>query len=392
MSYKSWYRKNYTPEQIKEIQRTLGVEEDGLIGPNTINAIKEYQEAAGVKADGLWGKDTQAKVDEWNKEYDSLQPTFSKGKDTDNLKESAYKQYSDNLDKRYWLEEQKKYESNFMPNYEMSNVELAYLNKEIDKVKKQLADRQTKYESVPQPKTQVGWSSYIVNNDRGLLDKYQDAERAWYNKLKDQEHAKELANAQRQEQRAVNLNDARDTLAKLQITKDNALQQGHDTRYIDVQIASIYRDYPELSIKEEVNKEEYDPRSSVDYVLADVEDIDDNNTQEEINKAIERVAKFKTPNSIKMLNKLDKILAKRIKKEGDKATYDNEVNAWINGGDTTKYLYNLGLETQFAGDKERLVNKKTGKVVAERNRNRPRPRPATPTPATPKPSKSKWEL
>lgn len=207
MNYKSWYRNKYTPEQIKEIQRTLGVEEDGLIGPNTINAIKEYQEAAGIKADGLWGKDTQAKVDEWNEQYDSLQPTFSKGKDTDNLKEAAYKQYSDNLDKRYWLEEQKKYESNFMPNYEISNVELAYLNKEIDKVKKQLEARQSNYESVPQPKTQVGWSSYIVNNDRGMLDKYQDAERAWYNKLKDQEHAKELANAQMEQQAAYRMDD-----------------------------------------------------------------------------------------------------------------------------------------------------------------------------------------
>lgn len=84
------------------------------------------------------------------------------------------------------------------PNIEEDNVELAYLNKEIDKVKKQLEDRQSNYEQVPQPKTQVGWSSYIVNNDRGMLDKYQDAERAWYNKLKDQEHAKELAYAQMQ--------------------------------------------------------------------------------------------------------------------------------------------------------------------------------------------------
>ena len=93
------------------------------------------------------------------------------------------------------------------PNIEVDNVELAYLNKEIDKVKKQLADRQTKYESVPQPKTQVGWSSYIVNNDRGLLDKYQDAERAWYNKLKDQEHAKELANAQMEQQAAYRMDE-----------------------------------------------------------------------------------------------------------------------------------------------------------------------------------------
>ena len=93
------------------------------------------------------------------------------------------------------------------PNIEVDNVELAYLNKEIDKVKKQLEDRQAKYESVPQPKTQVGWSSYIVNNDRGMLDKYQDAERDWYNKLKDQEHAKELANAQMEQQAAYRMDD-----------------------------------------------------------------------------------------------------------------------------------------------------------------------------------------
>lgn len=207
MSVKSWYRKNYTPEQIKEIQRTLGVEEDGIIGPDTINAIKEYQADAGLKADGLWGKATQAKVDEWNAQYDSFVPNRSTSNDNDNLKELAYKQYTDNLDNRYWLDEQKKYERNFMPNYEMSNVELAYLNKEIDKVKKQLEARQSNYESVPQPKTQVGWSSYIVNNDRGMLDKYQDAERDWYNKLKDQELAKELANAQMEQQAAYRMDD-----------------------------------------------------------------------------------------------------------------------------------------------------------------------------------------
>lgn len=196
MSAKSWYKKRYTPEQIKEIQRTLGVEEDGLIGPDTLRAIKEYQEAVGLKADGLWGKSTQAKADEWNEEYNSFVPNRT----VNNPNEELYKEYADNLEKKYWLDEQNKYESNFKPNYEMSNAELAYLNKEIDKVKKQLEDRQSKYESVPTPKTQVGWASYIVNNDRGMLDKYQDAERAWYNKLIDQAHAKELAKAQMEQQ------------------------------------------------------------------------------------------------------------------------------------------------------------------------------------------------
>ena len=276
------------------------------------------------------------------------------------------------------------------PNIEEDNQELALLNAHIDSLKKQIEERDARKQEAmnAQPKTRVGWASYIIDNDRGLLDKYADAERAWQVARQQNEHAKELANAQRQEQRAINLNEARDTLAKLQIMKDTAVQQGHDTREIDLQIASVYRDYPEL-LSAKVEEKDYDPRSSVEYVLADVEDIDDNNTQEEINEAIERISKYKTPDSVKMLNKLDKTLAKRIKKEGDKATYDNEVNAWVKGGDTTKYLYNLGLETEFAGDKERLVNKKTGKVVAERSRNRRTP--ATPSPKS-KPSKSKWEL
>ena len=82
------------------------------------------------------------------------------------------------------------------PNIEEDNAELAQLNAEIEKVKKQLAARQSKYEEVPQTKTQVGWSSYIVNNDRGMLDKYQDAERQWYTLKEQERHAKELADEQ----------------------------------------------------------------------------------------------------------------------------------------------------------------------------------------------------
>lgn len=93
------------------------------------------------------------------------------------------------------------------PNIEEDNVELAQLNAEIDKVKKQLAARQSKYEEVPQPKTQVGWSSYIVNNDRGMLDKYQDAERNWYTLKEQERHAKELADKQRAQQDMMNMDE-----------------------------------------------------------------------------------------------------------------------------------------------------------------------------------------
>lgn len=76
------------------------------------------------------------------------------------------------------------------------NAYINNLDEQIAKVKEQIATRDANRYN--QPNTRVGWASYIIDNDRGLLDKYADAERAWYNKLKDQEHAKELAYAQMQ--------------------------------------------------------------------------------------------------------------------------------------------------------------------------------------------------
>lgn len=374
-------------EQAKQLQRELGVKDDGIVGKDTITAL---QRRLGVDADGKWGKQsTRAWIDEYNdeaQERDFHNIAKAQGKVNPAIVDIfAQEESSKPIMEEVREEQEDDTQTTKLPNIEVDNVELAYLNKEIDKVKKQLEDRQANYESVPTPKTQVGWASYIANNDRGLLDKYQDAERAWYNKLKDQEHAKALANAQRQEQHAINLNDARDTLAKLQIMKDNAVQQGHDTRDIDVQIASVYRDYPELASKEDVSIKEYDPRNRVEYVLADIEDIDDNNTQEEIQEAIKKVSKYNTPESIRALNKLDKALIKRQKKEESQEKYKSEVDAWTNGGNISNYLSNLGLEIQLAGDKERLVNKKTGKIISER----PIKKKGT-TPSTP--SNNSWEI
>lgn len=262
---------------------------------------------------------------------------------------------------------------------------------DIAKVQAEIAQRKT----YSQPQTRVGWATYMIDNDRGMLDKYADAERAYNNMLMQQEHAKamqqeqlkqakELAALQRQEQSAINLNTARDTLAKLQLMKENLAAQGHDTREVDLQIAALRRDNPALTT--EVITEEYDPTKTVEYVLADVDDIDTNNTQDEINAARERVAKYRTPEAIKVLNKLDKTLAARIKKEEGQEKYNDELQAWQNGAATSAYLYNLGLETQFAGDKERLVNKKTDKVVAER------PRTSKPPRKPAKPTNKSWEL
>lgn len=327
MSAKSWYKKRYTPEQIKEIQRTLGVEEDGLIGPDTLRAIKEYQEAVGLKADGLWGKATQAKADEWNEEYNSFVPNRT----VNNPNKELYKEYAKNLDKKYLLDEQNKYESNFKPNYEMSNAELAYLNKEIDKVKKQLADRQAKYESVPQPKTQVGWASYIVNNDRGMLDKYQDAERAWYNKLKDQEHAKELAKSQMEQQAAYrmdeNMKNRSLALNKLQYA-EAALK--NDTSNDDLIKAGLERDV--RNAEEELkywNK------------AVGIEDKEVNNKDKEVNNKadIKKDVKDDTTTSVKIKD-YSSITKIKNQAEKDALLKEMESNPAIKNNESFKEQYN----------------------------------------------------
>jgi len=126
--------------------------------------------------------------------------------------------------------------------------DIALLDKQIAEIEAKIKERDAN--KVQQPKTQVGWSSYVVNNDRGLLDKYTDAERAWYNKLKDQElayaqmkNAKELANAQMEQQAAYrmdeNMKNRSLALNKLQYA-EAALK--NDTSGDDLVKAALERD------------------------------------------------------------------------------------------------------------------------------------------------------
>ena len=56
---------------------------------------------------------------------------------------------------------------------------VAEIQADIDRVKAQIAYNQKYSQGFAQPSTKVGWNSYIINNDRGLLDAYQARENAW---------------------------------------------------------------------------------------------------------------------------------------------------------------------------------------------------------------------
>lgn len=104
------------------------------------------------------------------------------------------------------------------PNIEEDNQELALLNAHIDSLKKQIAERDARKQEAmnAQPKTRVGWASYIIDNDRGLLDKYADAERAWQTARQQNEYATQLADKQRAEQAAYNRDEWQLNLSKAQ--------------------------------------------------------------------------------------------------------------------------------------------------------------------------------
>ena len=104
------------------------------------------------------------------------------------------------------------------PNIEEDNQELALLNAHIDSLKKQIEERDARKQEAmnAQPKTRVGWASYIIDNDRGLLDQYAVAERAWQVAKKQNEYATQLADKQRAEQAEYNRDEWQLNLSKAQ--------------------------------------------------------------------------------------------------------------------------------------------------------------------------------
>lgn len=63
---------------------------------------------------------------------------------------------------------------------------LQEIDADIAQVKAEIALRDKYIQGFNQPQTKVGWGSYIVNNDRGLLDQYQNRENQWKNAIEQQ--------------------------------------------------------------------------------------------------------------------------------------------------------------------------------------------------------------
>lgn len=213
---------------------------------------------------------------------------------------------------------------------------VAEIQAEIAKVKQEIATR----DMYRQPRTQVGWASYVGNGDRGLLDAYQNREDQYNRMMKQQQfqaaeralqlkhqhderlaqQAFQAAENERNRQNAYDIaimnkgaasEDKRDEaklrLEKLTIAKSEAERVGGDTRQLDAEIKYLIDKYG----FNKVESKEYNPRESSDYILAKFSAVDKDSKPEEIEEAINDISKLSTPEAAKRLAELDKLKTKK---------------------------------------------------------------------------------
>lgn len=102
----------------------------------------------------------------------------------------------------------------------MDYSQLDKLDAEIADLKRRIAERDAK--KVPQPKTNVGWASYIMNDDPHLLDMYQNAERQWNQMQEQNKLTRDISAANRAEQERYAMDDLMRQRTQAQAKYDTA--------------------------------------------------------------------------------------------------------------------------------------------------------------------------
>lgn len=231
---------------------------------------------------------------------------------------------------------------------------VAEIQAEIAKVKQEIAAR----DMYRQPQTQVGWGSYIVDGDRGMLDTYQNREDQYNKMMKQQafQAAEAALNRKFQEAEAAkNRQNALD-IAKLNKSNDSDLldKKSREALKQNMEIEMAQADYD--AAMDALDKE--DPRTALaakraaiklNYALrgkyADDPQLNDLLVGTDYaNKDSDRIANKRESSSL--ANSMDAIL----KLKGTKAWNEDRVNE-----------YNGYLERMKEIDPERAKNYETEK-------------------------------
>lgn len=272
---------------------------------------------------------------------------------------------------------------------------------DITRVKAEMALRDKYERGFNQPQTKVGWGSYIVNGDRGLLDAYQNRENQWKNMQEQQAYqAKQNALARKfqmeqaerardfqaseadinrefnREQNELN-RDLQERLAdksranasedktdaarlkyqQLLIEREEIKRKGGDTRLVDAELEHIKNKYG----FESPETKPFDPKNTIEYKLAKYSRISDKNTLDEIQEAMDTLAEYDTPEAIKRYAELEEVFDKRAKYEEGKEYRKLQIKNW-NGTELSSWLINHDYTQEESGAYIVLKNK-AGKEI-----------------------------
>lgn len=248
---------------------------------------------------------------------------------------------------------------------------VAEIQADIDRVKAQIAYNQKYSQGFAQPYTKVGWNSYIINNDRGLLDQYQARENAWKQQMANIDAQKELAKINKEVADNDKKEAARLQMQRLMLQRSKLQEQGMETGDLDLQIKSIADKYDFAMAPEK----EYDINKDPNYVLAKHEGLDYTDDLEEgsrkLEDAREDLMNFRTPEAVKRIAAIDKEIAKRDKYRANKKAVDAAIASYFKDGIMPQLLIDLDFEEEgVAGNRFLRSGKKS-----YRNPNKPKPKP-----------------
>lgn len=264
---------------------------------------------------------------------------------------------------------------------------VAEIQAEIAKVKQEIAAR----DMYRQPRSQVGWATYVGTGDRGLLDAYQNREYQYNNMLKQQsfQAAEAALNRKFQEQEAIKNRMLQEKIARMNrsaasedrqneaylqyqkyvLAREKLKAQGLDTSELDLQINQLADKFGFGKPQET----KYDLNKDVNYVLAQSGAYDainnplNDGSEDTLESIRERVAQFHTPEAAKELARLDREIKKRDKAIAQEAAIKASIDNYFKTGNLDDLLIQLDFEEAGTAGNRHLIR---GKKVYRRPKSK----------------------
>lgn len=248
---------------------------------------------------------------------------------------------------------------------------LSEIDAEIARLKQRIAEKRAEENAYNRPASVY---DYIIGGDRSGLDRIAQQKMAEKQNDLNRANALILSKSNDSKQKEANLFNIKKQVSTLLSEKNVLEAQGKPTNQIDSALNVIYDEYPE--IKEAFANQpqpEYDPRDNPDYQLAKFSKVNSKNTTVEgIDKAIESLSKYRTPEVARRLAELDIERELRVKADESGETLKNEIDAFdTSKGVLSDYLANLKYTVKVAPGGYKLINPKGNIVKSPKINNKP---------------------